>query len=67
MDAMTWIAVISLLITALGAWFGYKALRKRKPDTSNSAVGSKRVTQTGGSGKTSNTATDSEDVDQSGA
>ncbi len=60
------LAVVGVLLTALGAWFGWRTWRKRKPETTNAAISSKRVRQSGGTGKTQNHAQNSEDVDQSG-
>ena len=67
---MSWLEIalwaLAFAVTALGTWYGWQSWRNRKPDTTNTAIGSARVRQSGGQGKTHNHAQNSEDVDQSG-
>ncbi|WGW03432.1 hypothetical protein [Tropicibacter oceani] len=65
-DTALWVTILGLPVAILSAYFGWKALRSRKSDTTNIATGSKRVRQSGGKGQTYNHAENSEDVEQSG-
>lgn len=61
-----WIAIISLIVAVVGVYLTWRSMKKRKPDTTNIAVDSDRVEQSGGSGTTQNKAKGSTDVNQSG-
>ena len=63
---MDWATIFAVPIALIGVYIGWRQLRPRKPTTTNIAVDSERVRQSGGSDETRNESHGSEDVDQSG-